>query len=365
VDPAFKIVEPIRCDRWIASSCLQKAIRRGRIELAVSAALTLYAHDRQSLWRRLIVIAVEDVGVGCTNSIEKSIRLCSNYSLRSARGGDLKAIFEVCGLLARAPKDRSADHAISISRNALRLEDVRERIGSLSLEERLDVVAEPTLPLEERQIAAWYASGVEWRPERRVGSGDPPGLVRIWQRLNITTALIEAVQLGVKRSREPIMIMLPLLSAASEGEPDELATPEIGETRIVRSIPTFALDGHTRLGRAAIDRFGRENETVSRLLAETVPDYRARDTLRLAVFHADSALVSMKKVWMVGNHLENAGTAADFESIRVEPAVGTDLIKAIREERGHLEDIWIDLLRNYTITEAIDVPPLFAEAARD
>jgi replication-associated recombination protein RarA len=59
-----KIVDaPLRCDRWIASSLLQKSIRWGEVELAQRAAWTLHAFDRNAIGRRLIVIACEDVGL--------------------------------------------------------------------------------------------------------------------------------------------------------------------------------------------------------------------------------------------------------------------------------------------------------------
>src|SRR6266480_5330621 len=57
-------VGPLKCDRWIASSLLQKSIRRGDSELAYRAAFRVQELDRSGIWRRLIIIAFEDVGAG-------------------------------------------------------------------------------------------------------------------------------------------------------------------------------------------------------------------------------------------------------------------------------------------------------------
>jgi replication-associated recombination protein RarA len=56
--------DPLRCDRWVASSLVQKAIRRGDVELAKRAAFRLLELDKEAIWRRLVVIAFEDIGAG-------------------------------------------------------------------------------------------------------------------------------------------------------------------------------------------------------------------------------------------------------------------------------------------------------------
>jgi hypothetical protein len=48
---------------WVAMSAMQKAIRRGREDLALSAAATLLRNAPDKLWRRVGCIAYEDVGV--------------------------------------------------------------------------------------------------------------------------------------------------------------------------------------------------------------------------------------------------------------------------------------------------------------
>ena len=54
----------LRIDPYVASSLLQKAIRRGDASLAERAALTLHRLRGQGIWRRFLVIAFEDVGIG-------------------------------------------------------------------------------------------------------------------------------------------------------------------------------------------------------------------------------------------------------------------------------------------------------------
>src|SRR5690349_15658793 len=53
--------EPAR--KWRVSSAWQKAIRRGNVEVAIRMAEGLYSLDPPYAWRRINVIALEDIGV--------------------------------------------------------------------------------------------------------------------------------------------------------------------------------------------------------------------------------------------------------------------------------------------------------------
>jgi hypothetical protein len=73
--------KPIDADPWIVSSLLQKSIRRGETEIARCAALTLFKHRGSSVWRRLMVIAFEDVGIGSLDVVTR--RRCRSPRIRT------------------------------------------------------------------------------------------------------------------------------------------------------------------------------------------------------------------------------------------------------------------------------------------
>jgi replication-associated recombination protein RarA len=97
---------PLAIDPWVASSLLQKAIRRGDVDLAERAAFTLSRYRGQGIWQRLIVIAFEDVGVGSVDTLLQTTRACMSAEWRLAVGGDELSLHVVVRLLAEAPKDR-------------------------------------------------------------------------------------------------------------------------------------------------------------------------------------------------------------------------------------------------------------------
>ena len=55
---------PLAADRYVALSALQKSIRRGHEDLALRSAMNLMIGGPHAIWRRLGIIAFEDIGVG-------------------------------------------------------------------------------------------------------------------------------------------------------------------------------------------------------------------------------------------------------------------------------------------------------------
>ena len=75
-------------DHWIALSLLQKAIRRGDLLQALRAASYLYQIDYRLLWRRLVVIGWEDIGVGNPDLCFTVTAAAGSKRWRDANGGD-------------------------------------------------------------------------------------------------------------------------------------------------------------------------------------------------------------------------------------------------------------------------------------
>ena len=129
---------PLECDRWIASSTLQKAIRRGEIETAQRAALTLYTNDRSGVWRRLIAIAFEDVGPADVALVVETVAVATAPEWR-AQHGDTRALFYLTHRIAEAPKDRSADYLMWATSAHPSLDRMRRLCASIPMAERREI----------------------------------------------------------------------------------------------------------------------------------------------------------------------------------------------------------------------------------
>lgn len=130
-------------------SVLQKEIRRGNVDNAVLAAyemLSTSADVAEHLWRRLKLIAVEDVGMGVP--LAPLLLNCLHENFRAAPGGDTMMAVHAVRLLATARKDRtSSEHADLVATKVER--------GEL-------VVSVPDLPSASTpgQVRRWDA---DWR----------------------------------------------------------------------------------------------------------------------------------------------------------------------------------------------------------
>jgi replication-associated recombination protein RarA len=89
-------------------SVLQKSIRRGRVEEAALAAYELFANGLETeevLWRRLEIIATEDVGLGLPSAPAIIDALYAQATRMLDRGDRWIYCAHAVRLLATAPKD--------------------------------------------------------------------------------------------------------------------------------------------------------------------------------------------------------------------------------------------------------------------
>lgn len=331
-------IEPFPIDAWLAASLLQKAIRRGDREVAERAALTLYRWRGSATWRRLIVIACEDIGIASPDVVAETVEAACDPALRR-RLGDVRLLLSLVRELVAAPKDRSADLLAGYVHHHPRLTESRATMGSMPLSRRIAIASDPSASLYSRAMAAWFASGIEWNRERRVGKGDLPALLAAFGDLGVPSAWLQVVQLAARRTREPLTVMLPLLWLELSRARGWIIRGSLPATRKVAGLPLYALDKHTRLGRAALHQFARENTKVRRVLERYVPKRNALAAVQWAAFYADAAALAERFLWARSREIERIGIEADLLNAGI-PLEGIGAIRdVIAANIIHLNDI--------------------------
>ena len=101
-------------DRWLATSLLQKSIRRDEPEYAWQATSYLLENHPSYFWRRLPIIAMEDIGIGDLDLTMMAILAGSNSTVRVELGGCLLVATFLIELMCKATKDRSTDDLFDI-----------------------------------------------------------------------------------------------------------------------------------------------------------------------------------------------------------------------------------------------------------
>jgi hypothetical protein len=233
-------------DPWIANSLMQKAIRRGDVEIAQRAALSFHAIRGSAIWRRLMIIAFEDVGLGACDVVIATVTACADPVFRKSTGGNVRTVMDLSRRLAEAAKDRSADHLIAAATAHPRLESTRRRMAALQPAARLAIVADSRLPLCVRATAAWYASGLEWDRERRILGGDLPGLQQTFCELGVPEDLVNAATQAARRTREPLTVLLPIIWLAARQQTNfDIEECALAPSPQVENIPLYTFDTHT------------------------------------------------------------------------------------------------------------------------
>ena len=98
-------------NKWHLASALQKAIRRGHVELAQSYASGLLEHHPGYVFRRLGVIALEDIGPGDWLACALALEALTCSRLRR-KLGERPVLLSLVTALSTAPKSRAlADKA--------------------------------------------------------------------------------------------------------------------------------------------------------------------------------------------------------------------------------------------------------------
>jgi replication-associated recombination protein RarA len=130
-------------DFFVASSCLQKAVRRNRPDIAGWFALELYHSGyARYVWKRLLTISAEDCAGIITQEIEslfKSFMFVNegNKNLEKGRIFISKAVLLLCG----QPKCRDADHLSNYiyDRKKVSDSDIQRFVASLEKTETMRV----------------------------------------------------------------------------------------------------------------------------------------------------------------------------------------------------------------------------------
>ena len=188
IDPQSALPgEPIDADPYVVSSLLRKSIRRGERQIAQQAALAFFKMRGSAIWRRFMVIVFEDVGVGCVDALTATVAAASDTAWRKSLGGDLCIAAHIAGVLADAPKDRSADY-LGVAKDHPALREFAKAMVDATVNARLSKVRDRALTLPQRGIAAWFASGFESHCEDR-GRDDLNTLLASFGKLGVPEEL--------------------------------------------------------------------------------------------------------------------------------------------------------------------------------
>lgn len=337
----YRDVKPLNVDCWLASSIMQKAIRRGDNQNALRAALTLCTHDSRSFWRRLHIIALEDVGVASLDALIKTLTALSNGSWR-AKNDDLKIGLYLITLLCGSTKLRLADEVYSIAGQALDYRVLRETLAKASDTLLADYALLQQNPLPERCLALWLLAGSKRYPHDNLTqrSGSLEAAFEVIQSLSVPDDLKTGCMKAAVKSQWPLALFTPLFyeEAQQQSRPLYVWYDKFEPSEIYEGIPLVALDMFTRIGKAC---YGQLQKSVPELRQFTLKQ------IGLAQFYREGFCVNSRLTSERFEEYRRAGEIADIEAAGMDVPHYLGLREILERHYAALASIRRERLRAY------------------
>jgi hypothetical protein len=295
---------------WVAMSLMQKAIRRGRKEVALRAAASLLHGSPERLWRRLSCIAFEDVGVADLDTVAVVTTTLAGKRCRETLGGEWRVASYIVSRMVYATKCRASDDLLLAAENHPDFEDTRLAFAFRSTNELIHIATGED-PLLIRALAAWFAIGTDCRPSPRLSSrqGDQTATFNALREI-IDHAVIDIAKEGYRRTGEvlaPFVALLwPIRQQQTTTAGDDHFPPEV----MIGDVPGWAYDVYSREGRAALANFIEGRTETARWVRDHIPPRQRVNFLGGIVFRVEGGLVRSRLRWPTGDKLRRL---VDFE----------------------------------------------------
>lgn len=326
-------------DPYLLASTVQKAVRRGDLEVARRAAHQLHGLDRQRLWRRLAVTALEDIGIGDVDAVARVMAIASVPATRRLFGDDLAALDAALALACSAVKDRTGDHFSSVGgREPITPED-KALLGQASPNALYAVVASSGQPWARRLRAAVIVSGRAKGPPYHPDNIE--ALFELYREMGVPELLIAACAVYAARQRDTLPVFIPLTSVLNGNRAGQEAVLQQVHSEALGDMPAYVFDPvNTRLGRRAVDLFLRAH--MAR------PPYSPR-LVAAAIWNTESALCDRTLAWPLGDEIRQRAHRADLACRGLPPDQHGTLNAWIAAERPALiaarQAVWNSAVR--------------------
>jgi hypothetical protein len=297
-------IEPINVSPWVGMSLLQKAIRRGREDLAQRAAATLFLNDPDKLWRRIGGIVFEDIGLAHIDTVGLVTVALAGKRVRAGLGGEWAVASFAISQMARAQKSRTADDLLMASEAHPAYAHARQELAQLPTRTLLEI-ATGSAPITERALALWFAIGTDRSPPKHLPPrrGEPQAVFDYLCEAGFPHSVVEIAREGYKKTGEALAPLVALLAGETRDD-TTIASDEFPPEKIIGEVPSWCLDYFSRDGRAAFARFLQTNAEAARWICAHVVPARRVEFLGGIVFRIEGGLLKDRMRWPLGDELQ-------------------------------------------------------------
>lgn len=303
--------EPANLDPHISASVLQKAIRRGEKLIALRAAARLLESDPNRFWRRLLVIAFEDIGIADLDAVGRVVAMHGQKRWRSAHGAEWFIVALLVSDLCRAAKDRTADDLLHLAENDPALRDHRRCWSAATIDKLMTFIDCPDLGLPEKSLTVWFGIGTDrYRSDAlRQRAGFPEEVFATYKALGVPDDVLAIAWTGHRKMSWPLAAFLPLVWLQMQGTAQELISDPLPPHTMIGDAPSYSLDTYTRSGKAAIRELLKTSKPLGRFLTPHASEKVWPKIVAVMLFRVEGGLMSNRFRWTEGDGIK---TSADM-----------------------------------------------------
>lgn len=316
-------MKTIQADKWILLSGLQKTIRRNDVDYAQQFAMSLFGIDKRSFWRRLPIIAMEDIGLGEAHLMLEVCRVAYQTEHRKSRN-DEAFILGLVTRMANAPKNHAIDHLVKIAMvmptGLSHRRDYREQ----ALDKNLNVYSRAAALLH-------YAHATKPKAPDLY----QPTIEAVHGAVLASKTVYDASQLTLSRMDNDMPLLFPLLGEATTGQ-DWSVRQSDRQAELIGDLPAYAFDPlHTRLGKAAIRRWRPQTPELQMFTERQIAK---------AVFNLESITLGVERCCDLTDQIKADGISASLIEGNLIRSRHDELFSAVKQAFSELNrcraEVW-------------------------
>jgi hypothetical protein len=329
--------------RWLAMSILQKAIRRGEEAFALRAAATLLRDAPVPFWRRMYIIAFEDIGLATPDLVSEASFLTKRKRVREVHGGEWATAAGLIRRMARSTKSRAADDLAMIAYAHPGYGETRIRLSQAHEDDLIEYFVDGDC-IVRRMIAAWYLMGTDsFRPVMPPRTGNVLALMEALACIGLDADDMNLAR-GVIKARGEVLPLAYLLLKAQHPCKSRIVKDPMPEARIIGEAPSWAFDFHVREGNQSIAAFLEIDCPTTAWMRENIDRRQRVKALGRVLFRIESALVDKRLFWPLGDRLK---TMADLECRGIPPAQATTLWGLLESDIPVLNEVRVGIMASH------------------
>ena len=265
-----KVRLKVPSSKWKVLSSVQKCVRRGNVPYGVHGAVALHRDNAKNLYRRLSIMAFEDIGLANPELALFMSLIKGRASWIESMGGPLFTAYLVTKL-CESLKDRTICDIAYGASIAHETAAVRSIWPSHYDPDELKGIAvnssSKSVHMKHTALAAIGGS---------LSTGDRFNQTKSKKNMSLYTEVVETYGLpsllnmlaikGGAGGLEGLAFAVPLLSAALLSGPVEIKVCELPSTPVIGGVPALAYDKHVQEGKRAYAYFSKSCHPVAKWL---------------------------------------------------------------------------------------------------